>query len=88
MNRELCTAFYQICLEEQSTATIEILRNDALAQVKYGSVKVITSTSVNGKSLGFSVSATPIDIITAATWAIRRYEGTLIQATAPDFSGL
>ena len=88
MNRELSTAFYQICLEEESTATIEILRNDALAQVKAGSVKVLTSTSINGKSLGFTVSASPIEILTAASWAIRQYNGQVIEATAPNFSGI
>ncbi len=82
----LANAFYAICLEEQSTATIEILRNDALAQVKNGSVKTLTSTSINGKSLGFAVNSSPTDILIAASTAIRRYNGQVIQATAPDFS--
>ncbi len=82
----LANAFYAICLEEQSTGTIEVLRNDALAQVKNGSVKTLTSTSVNGKSLGFAVASSATDILIAAGQAIRRYNGQLIQATAPNFS--
>jgi hypothetical protein len=81
-------ALYQICLEEESTATVEGIRNLALSKIAGGEGKSLVSSSINGKSFSFNISKTADVLFQEASQAIVAYRGGRYTATQPDFSGV
>lgn len=81
-------ALYDICLEEQSTATIEAMRNAALAKIAAGEVKSLVSSSLNGKSFSSNVSLPADKVFENAAWAIREYNRGNITVTVNDMTCL
>lgn len=82
----IAEALYQICLEENSTSTIESIRNAALSKILGGEAKSLVSSSINGKSFSFSISK-PADVLFAeASQAIIAFRGGRYTATEADFS--
>jgi hypothetical protein len=81
-------ALYTICVEEQSTTSIEDLRNAALAKMASGEVKSLVSSSLNGKSFSFQISKPADELFIAATQAIRAYNNGIITATQLDFTNI
>ena len=88
LNHALADAFYLICEEEESTDTVEEIRNNALEKIQGGELKTIVNSSLNGKSAGYQVSAPATEIFAAASYAIRKYNRGLIQSTEADFSSI
>lgn len=84
----LSQAFLAICIEEQSTTSIELIRNAALAKIGTGEVKSIINSSLNGKSYSMSVSKPADEIFVDTTTAIQRFNNLIFTASVVDFSGL
>ena len=81
-------ALHLICVEEESTATVETIRNKALQKLLAGEAKSLVSSSVNGKSFSFSISKPADAMFAEASAAIAAYRGERINATQADFSGI
>jgi hypothetical protein len=88
LNLPLAEAFYTLCTEEQSTASIEALRNKAFAKLAAGEGKSLISSTLNGKSLSYQISTSATELFTAATYAIKRYNQGQITVIETDFSGI
>lgn len=84
----LAQALYIICQEENSTTSVELIRNKAFEKLQSGEVKSIVSSSLNGKAFSVNVSK-PADVLfTEATWAIRMFNRGIVTASEIDFSGI
>ena len=82
------SALYQICLEENSTTSVELIRNAAFAKLATGEVTTLVNTSLNGKSFSVNVSK-PADVLfTDAGAAIAQFNGRVLKASEVDFSGI
>lgn len=84
----LAEALYAICVEEESTSTVEIIRNNALTKIMSGEVKTLVSSSINTKSFSFQVSKPADQLFAEASQAIIAYNGGRYAATEADFSTL
>jgi hypothetical protein len=85
----LVDAFLLICEEEGSSASIEaIRRNAAFEKISSGEIRSLVSSSLNGKSFNYNLSATADIVFNAASRAIRIYNRGIIKATEVDFSGI
>lgn len=84
----IAEALYQICLEEESTATVETIRNAALNKIMSGEAKSLVSSSVNGKSFSFNISKPAEQIFAEASQAIIAFRGDRITAAEADFSSI
>ena len=81
-------ALYQICIEEGSTFTIELIRNKALAKLADGESTSLIATTVNGKSFSFRINK-PADVLfQEATDAIQAYNVGIITASEIDFTSI
>ena len=49
-------ALYEIAREENSTESLEAIRNQAFAKLASGEAKSLVNSSLNGKSFGFTIS--------------------------------
>jgi hypothetical protein len=85
---QFARALYDICLEEESTASVEAIRNSALSKVAGGEVKTLISSSLNSKSFNFNVSLPADKVLEASSWAIREYNRGTVTAIQFDFSRL
>lgn len=85
---QFARALYDICLEEDSTASVEAIRNAALSKVANGEVKSLINSSLNSKSFSFNVSLAADKVLEAASWAIREYNRGTVTAIQFDFSRL
>lgn len=84
----LAKSFLDICYEENSTVTIEEIRNNALSKLSKGELLTFTSSSLNGKSSTKTVSLSADKVLEAASWAIREFNRGTITAVSFDFSRL
>jgi hypothetical protein len=84
-NAPLSEAFYLICCEEQSTASIEAIRNKALAKIAEGEGKTLISSSLNGKAGAYQVSTPASDVFVAASHAIRRFNSGQVTVIETSF---
>lgn len=82
----IAEAFYNICLEEGSTVTVETIRNAALSKIMGGEAKSLISSTVNSKSFSFNISKSADSIFAEASQAIIAYRGGRYTATEADFS--
>ena len=81
-------ALYAICIEENSTTSVELIRNAAFAKLATGEVKSMVNTSLNGKSYALNISK-PADVLfTEATAAISAFNRGAYKASQIDLSGL
>lgn len=81
-------ALLEIAREENSTVSIEVIRNKAFEKLAGGEGKSLVSTSLNGKSFNYNINLPASDLFTAATWAIRQFHKGVITASSVDFSNL
>ena len=81
-------ALFCICQEENSTTSVEQIRNAALAKLATGEVTTLVNTSLNGKSFSVNVSKSADVLFTDATAAIKAFNGGTIKASQIDFSGI
>lgn len=79
-------ALLVICNEENSTATVEAIRNAALSKIMTGEAKSLISSSINGKSFSFNISKPADQLFAEASQAIIAYRGGRFTATEADFS--
>jgi hypothetical protein len=79
-------ALLDIANEEQSTVSIEAIRNAALAQLANGNATTLISTTVNGKSFNMQVSKAADVLFAEATWAITTYNKGIITSSDFDFT--
>lgn len=86
LNYELADAFLLIIQEEESTESIETLRNTAFAKLQNGEGKTLVSSSLNGKSFSYQVHSSATEVFAASSFAIRKYNRGLIRSTETDFS--
>ncbi len=82
----IAEAFYNICLEEGNSSTVETIRNAALNKIMGGEAKSLISSSVNGKSFSFNISKPADQLFAEASQAIIAYRGGRYTATEADFS--
>lgn len=84
------SALYQICVEEESTATVEALRNKALEKIANGGgeVKTLVSSSIQGKSFSFNISKSADVLFADCSEAVGLYRNGAQQFTVIDFSGI
>jgi hypothetical protein len=78
-------SLYQICLEENSTVTIEAIRNLALQKIAAGEVKTLVTSTLNGKSYSFNVSKAADILFSEASEAIRLFNNGVITVSQFDF---
>lgn len=81
-------AFFQICVEEGNTSTIETIRNAALTKIMSGEARSLIASSVNSKSFNFQISKPADEIFAEASQAIIAYRGDRYASGQPDFSGI
>ena len=84
----LASAFFQLAVEEGSTASLEVIRNAALAKIVAGEAKSLVNSSVGGKSFGFSVSLSADKLFAEISVAIRTFNTGLNKVVEFDFSRL
>jgi hypothetical protein len=84
----LATAFLYIIEEEQSTSSVETIRNKALEKIAAGEGKALVASSVNGKSFSFTLNTSAEKLFVACSAAIREYNNGLITTVVNDLSGL
>jgi len=80
----LCYALLEICREENSSVTVEGIRNKALEKLLNGEVKSLVTTSVNGKSRSYTVSKPADVLLQDASMAIRLFNKGVITTTTFD----
>jgi hypothetical protein len=84
------TAFAQalldICNEENSTVSVEELRNTALATLSTGNASTLISTTLNSKSFNFQVSKAADVLFAEASWAITMFNKGILTSQDMDFS--
>ena len=88
INYSLVDAFYLIAEEEESTASLEVIRNAAFQKLQAGETKSLVSTSLNGKSFSYNVSQSADVLFTAISLAIRKYNRGVVASTEVDFSSI
>jgi hypothetical protein len=88
VNFPLVEAFYDICVEEGNTTSIEAIRNAAFQKLGCGEAKSLVSTSLNGKSFSYNISQPAEALFAAASLAIRRFNRGFITVTYSDLSGI
>lgn len=81
-------ALLQICVEENSTASIETIRNNAFGKLQSGEMKTLISSSLNGKSFSFNVSKPADQLFADCSEAIRLFQDGKMTATEVDFSSI
>lgn len=81
-------ALLSIIIEENSTISVERIRNAAFEKLASGEGKSLVSSSINGKSFSYNINMPASDLFTAADVAIRHFNKGVITATTVDFSNL
>ena len=84
----LSEALLALCEEEESTTTVEAIRNAALTKLMGGEAKSLVSSSINTKSFSFQISKPADQLFAEASQAIIAYRGGRYAATEADFSSI
>lgn len=88
LNHALIDALFLVAQEEESTASLERIRNAAFQKLEKGEVKSLVSTSLNGKSYSYNLARPADELFAAVSLAIRKYNRGLITSTEVDFSNI